>query len=102
MGPSLRHQVLLVPDLPDPPKFRKSVRALDRPMISIVITDLGESSADKLLSIPIPVTVAIRPYTRVGSDGNGNGDRNRKKLVCRGFAQICNDDRYHGTIECPD
>jgi len=62
-GPSLRHQVLLVPDLPAPPKFRKSVRALDRPMISIVITDLGESSADKVLSIPVPVTVAIRPYT---------------------------------------
>ncbi len=62
-GPALRHQVLLVPDLPAPPRFRKSVRSLDRPMISIVITNLGESSADKIVSVPVPVTVAIRPYT---------------------------------------
>ena len=62
-GPTLRHQSLLVPDLPKPPKFKKSVRSLDRPMISIVITDLGEASADDILSVPVPVTVAIQPYT---------------------------------------
>jgi hypothetical protein len=62
-GAALRHQVLLVPDLPEPPRFRKCARSIDRPMIAIVITNLGESSADKILSLPVPITVAIRPYT---------------------------------------
>jgi len=62
-GPSLRQQVLLVPNLPAPPTFKKSVRALDRPLLSIVITDVGDASADAILKVTVPVSVAIRPYT---------------------------------------
>ncbi len=62
-GPSLRQQVLLVPNLPAPPTFNKSVRALDRPLLSIVVTDVGDASADAILKVTVPVSVAIRPYT---------------------------------------
>ena len=62
-GPSLRQQVLLVPNLPEPPTFQRSVRSLDRPMLAIVVTDVGDASADAILKVDVPVTVAIRPYT---------------------------------------
>ncbi len=62
-GPSLRQQVLLVPNLPAPPTFNKSVRALDRPLLSIVVTNVGDASADAILKVTVPVSVAIRPYT---------------------------------------
>lgn len=62
-GPSLRQQVLLVPNLPAPPTFNKSVRSLDRPLLSIVVTDVGDASADAILKVTVPVSVAIRPYT---------------------------------------
>ncbi len=62
-GPTLRQQLLLVPDLPDPPTFKKSVRALDRPLLSIIVTDVGEASADSILAATVPITVAIKPYT---------------------------------------
>ena len=62
-GATLRQQLLLIPDLPEPPKYKKSVRSLDRPLIALVITNVGEASADNILSTTAPITVAIRPYT---------------------------------------
>jgi hypothetical protein len=62
-GATLRQQLLLIPDLPEPPKYKKSVRSLDRPLIALVITNVGDASADNILSTAVPITVAIRPYT---------------------------------------
>lgn len=62
-GPSLRQQILLVPDLPDPPTLKKSIRALDRPVLSIIVVDVGDASADSILSVEVPISVAIQPYT---------------------------------------
>jgi hypothetical protein len=62
-GPKLRQQLLLVPDLPRPPKFKRAIRNPNRPMLSVVITNVGESSIDKLLKVRTPITVAIKPYT---------------------------------------
>jgi hypothetical protein len=62
-GPKLRQQLLLVPDLPNPPKLKGAIRNPDRPMLSVVITNVGESSIDKLLKVRTPITVAIKPYT---------------------------------------
>ena len=62
-GPKLRQQLLLVPDLPKPPRLKGAIRNPDRPMLSIVVTDVGKASIDKLLSVKAPITVAIEPYT---------------------------------------
>jgi hypothetical protein len=62
-GANLRQQLLLVPDLPDPPRFNKSIRSLDRPLIAIIVVDVGDASADAILKTTVPITVAIRPYT---------------------------------------
>jgi hypothetical protein len=62
-GPTLRQQLLLGPDLPRPPKFKRAIRNPNRPMLSVVITNVGESSIDKLLKVRTPITVAIKPYT---------------------------------------
>ncbi|MGB0641241.1 MAG: divergent polysaccharide deacetylase family protein [Myxococcota bacterium] len=62
-GPSLRQQLLLVPDLPPAPRFTKGPRALDRPLLALIVTGLGGASADEILSINVPITVAVRPYT---------------------------------------
>jgi len=62
-GATLRQQLLLVPDLPKPPNLRGAVRNPDRPMLSIVVTEVGKASIEKLLSVRAPITVAIEPYT---------------------------------------
>lgn len=62
-GPKLRQQLLLVPDLPKPPRLRGAVRNPDRPMVAIVVTDVGKASIEKLLAVRAPITVAIEPYT---------------------------------------
>jgi len=62
-GPKLRQQLLLVPDLPKPPKLKGAIRNPNRPMLSVIVTNVGESSVDKLLSLGTPITVAIKPYT---------------------------------------
>ncbi len=62
-GPKLRQQLLLVPDLPAPPKIRGSIRNPDRPMLSVVVTGVGDAGIDKLLDIRAPITIAIKPYT---------------------------------------
>ena len=62
-GATLRQQLLLIPDLPEPPKYKKSIRSLDRPLVALVITNVGEASVDTILATTAPITVAIRPYT---------------------------------------
>ena len=62
-GATLRQQLLLIPELPEPPTYKKSVRSLDRPLIAVVVTNVGDASADKILATKVPITVAIRPYT---------------------------------------
>lgn len=62
-GPDLRHQLLLIPDLPDPPKFSKGVRDPNRPLLSIIVVGLGESTASAIIEQPVPITVAIKPFT---------------------------------------
>ena len=62
-GPKLRQQLLLVPDLPKPPTLGGAIRNPNRPMLSVIVTDVGEASIDKLLNIKTPITVAIKPYT---------------------------------------
>ena len=62
-GPELRQQLLLVPDLPTPPTLKGALRNPDRPVVSIVVTDVGEASIDRLLKTKAPITVAIKPYT---------------------------------------
>ncbi len=62
-GPTLRQQILLVPDLPTPPILKGAIRNPDRAMLSLIVTDVGEASIDKLLNVNAPITVAIKPYT---------------------------------------
>jgi len=62
-GPTLRQQILLVPDLPKPPTLKGALRNPDRPMLSVIVTGVGEASIDKLLNVNAPITVAIKPYT---------------------------------------
>lgn len=62
-GPDLRHQLLLIPDLPDPPRFSKGVKNPNRPLLSIIVVGLGNSAASAIIEQPVPVTVAIEPFT---------------------------------------
>jgi hypothetical protein len=62
-GPDLRHQLLLIPDLPDPPTFSKGVKDPNRPLLAIIVTGLGEAAAASIIDQPVPVTVAIKPFT---------------------------------------
>lgn len=62
-GPDLRQQLLLVPDLPAPPSLSGSVRNPDRPMVSVIVTNVGKASVDSFLNLDVPITLAIEPYT---------------------------------------
>ncbi len=62
-GPDLRQQLLLIPDLPDPPSFSKGVKDPNRPLLAIIVVGLGESAAAKIIDQPVPITVAIKPFT---------------------------------------
>jgi hypothetical protein len=62
-GPVLRQQLLLIPDLPSPPSYTKSVKDPSRPLISIIVIGLGESKASNIINQPVPITIAIKPFT---------------------------------------
>jgi hypothetical protein len=62
-GPDLRQLLLLIPDLPAPPSFSKGIKDPDRPLISIIVVGLGESEASTIIDQPVPITVAIKPFT---------------------------------------
>ena len=65
-GPDLRHQLLLIPDLPDPPSFSKGVKEPNRPLLAIIVVGLGEAAAAQIIDQPVPLTVAIKPFTPFG------------------------------------
>ncbi len=62
-GPRLRQQLLLVPDLPEPPEFGYGKKRLKRPMLALVVTGLGESEATHVIKANVPITVAIQPFS---------------------------------------
>jgi hypothetical protein len=65
-GPDLRQLLLLIPDLPAPPSFSKGVKDPNRPLVSIIVVGLGESEASTVIDQPVPITVAIKPFTPFG------------------------------------
>jgi hypothetical protein len=62
-GPRLRQQLLLVPDLPEPPSFAYGKQHLKRPMLSLIVTGLGNAADQAAINAKVPITVAIQPFT---------------------------------------
>lgn len=62
-GPRLRQQLLLVPDLPEPPSFGYGKQHLKRPMLALIVTGLGDAADQQAISAKVPITVAIQPFT---------------------------------------
>ena len=62
-GPTLRHQILLVPTLPADPKPPRTRALRERPLIALIVSGLGDARRPELTRLDIPLTVAIQPYS---------------------------------------
>ena len=58
----LVHEILLVsaPPNPSPPTFNPNPH--ERPLISLILTGLGNREADHIVDLPIPITIAVHPF----------------------------------------
>lgn len=62
-GASLRRQLLFVPTLPTTPPVARPRYPRERPLIALIVANLGASSARSVVEAGFPITVAVRPFT---------------------------------------
>lgn len=62
-GAELRHDLLLIPSLPPASSLPRPVNRRERPLVALIIRGLGATQAEAVVEAPIPLTIAVRPYT---------------------------------------
>lgn len=61
-GSKLRRELLLVPTLPSDTPPPSAPNRRERPLLGLIVAGLGQADARALVSTPLPLTVAVRPF----------------------------------------
>lgn len=65
-GPILRWRLLLMPALVEEPSLPPPPSRRERPLVSLIVTDLGDRPTPELFARPVPLTVAIIAWSPFG------------------------------------